>query len=49
MKKIGFDANISNGVTTVKLSYYLKYESDNVEAEVTVVNRGNGFRISSVL
>jgi len=49
MKKIGFDTNISNGVTTVKLSYYLKYESDNVEAEVTVVNRGNGFRISSVL
>ncbi len=47
-KGMGFNTNISNGVTTVELDYRLTYE--NVERMVHVVtqDRGNGFKIVSV-
>ncbi len=47
-KGMGFNTNISNGITTVELPYKLIYENDEVNAQVVIVNRGSGFCISSV-
>lgn len=47
-KQMGFNTNVSNGITTVVLPYSLKYEKETMERSVTVVDRGKGFRIVSI-
>ncbi len=47
-KTMGFNTNITNGITTVKLPYLLKYEKSELSVEVTLVNRGSGFKIQSI-
>jgi len=47
-KSMGFNTNMTNGVTTVELPYMLKYESGERAFTVVVQNRGNGYKIVSV-
>lgn len=48
-KTFGFNTNISNGITTVKLPYTLKYKYAERKCEVVLKDRGKGFKITSVL
>ena len=47
-KSMGFNTSISNGIKTVKLPYVLKYDKGNRSFEVTIINRGGGYKIVSV-
>ncbi|MGB1039784.1 MAG: hypothetical protein ACPGVD_02840 [Flavobacteriales bacterium] len=47
-KGFGFNTNVSNGITTVRLPYKLKYENVEVSREVTIVDRGNGYKIKAI-
>lgn len=47
-KTMGFNTNITNGITTVELPYTLKYEKNELSVEVVLVNRGSGFKIEHV-
>ncbi|MDG1332484.1 MAG: hypothetical protein P8P74_09155 [Crocinitomicaceae bacterium] len=47
-KSIGFNTEIVNGVTTVKLPYTLKYESGDQLVNVVIEDRGAGNKILSV-
>ena len=47
-KTMGFNTNINNGLTTVELPYKLKFEKGDYATTVTIIDRGNGFKISSV-
>ncbi len=44
-KSFGFSTNINNGVSTVKLPYKLQYEKSLLSREVTIVNKGRGYKI----
>ena|SRR6218665_522307 len=47
-KGMGFNTEVNNGVTTVKLPYELKYQNGTVNAEVVIVDNGAGFKIREV-
>ena len=47
-KTMGFNTQMNNGVTTVKLPYQLKFEKAEVNVEVTLVDEGYGLKIQSV-
>jgi hypothetical protein len=47
-KGLGFNTQISNGVTTVELHYTLKGENKNMSEDLTLVKRGNTYKISSI-
>ena len=47
-KKMGFNTQVNNGITSVKLPYELKYEKQTLNREVTIVNRGAGFKIEAI-
>lgn len=47
-KTMGFNTSINNGITTVKLPYELKYQKGSSHFEVVIVDRGKGFKISSI-
>lgn len=47
-KTVGFNTSINNGITTVTLPYELKYERGSSNFEVVIVDRGKGFKISSI-
>lgn len=47
-KGMGFNTQINNGVTTVSLPYNLTYEDSEESMEVTMIDRGSGFKIVSV-
>lgn len=47
-KSMGFNTNVNNGITTVKLPYTLTYEKGTQNFEVIIVDRGDGYKISSV-
>jgi len=47
-KTAGFNTEINNGITTVKLPYELKYENETLNYEVVIVDRGEGFKIENV-
>ena len=47
-KNFGFSTNISNGITTVKLPYLLKFEKGEITTEITILERGNGYKITSI-
>ncbi len=44
-KGFGFNTNVSNSITTVVLPYKLKYENAELSRQVTIVDRGNGFKV----
>lgn len=48
-KTFGFNTSMSNGITTVKLPYTLKYKYGERKCEVVLVDKGKGFKIRSVL
>jgi len=47
-KTTGFNTQMKNDVTTVTLPYALKYEHGERQCEVILVDRGKGFKISSL-
>ncbi|MFT5857986.1 MAG: hypothetical protein ACI865_000070 [Flavobacteriaceae bacterium] len=47
-KTIGFNTSIDNGLTTVALPYKLKFEKGDYATTVTIIDRGNGFKLSSL-
>ncbi len=47
-KTAGFNTEINNGITTVKLPYELKYQHETLNYEVVIVDRGAGFKIENV-
>lgn len=47
-KLFGFNTNVNNGVTTVKLPYALEYEKATVNFNVIVVDRGEGLKIEAI-
>jgi hypothetical protein len=47
-KSIGFNTNISNGVTTVEIPYVLRYDKGDQTVNVVIKNRGSGNKIVSV-
>lgn len=47
-KSMGFNTEIVNGVTTVKLPYVLKYENGDQVVNVVIEDRGSGNKIVSV-
>lgn len=47
-KKMGFNTQMVNGVTSVTLPYELKYEQNELSVQVTLVDEGSGFKIRSI-
>lgn len=47
-KVIGFNTSIADGATTVELPYKLHFKNGDYSPTVTVIDRGNGFRVSAV-
>lgn len=47
-KGMGFNTSISNGITTVKLNYRLKYDKGEQTFNVVIQDNGNGFKIVAV-
>tara|TARA_B100000508_G_scaffold141026_1_gene145347 strand:- start:129551 stop:129934 length:384 start_codon:yes stop_codon:yes gene_type:complete len=47
-KGLGFNTNINNGVTTIKLPYSLVYENGEYNTNVTIIDRGMGMKISYI-
>ena len=48
-KSMGFNTRISNGITTVELPYTLKYSKIELDMQVVLVDRGKGYKITSIL
>ena len=47
-KSMGFNSSSSNGVTTIRLPYDLKYETQVISCNVVIINRGAGFKVASI-
>ena len=47
-KNMGFNTKINNGITTVELPYEVTFENEVRNSTVTLIDKGDGFKVLSI-